>query len=99
MFYQYNIRKLFIALSGDDDKHEYKRNLFQIFYIGESFDLRQLYVHPDFNYTDAKISIYIDPHTLAENIGLRPTDYLFESYEKKYLKYKIKYLELKNKKF
>lgn len=95
-----NIRKLFIALSGGtEDKSEYKGNLFQIFYNGESFDLTVLNDHPDFNYKNAKISIYIDPHTLAGNIGLRPTDFLFESYEKKYLKYKMKYLQLKNKKF
>ena len=93
-----NIRKIFIALSdSNEDKPEYKDNLFHIFYNGESFDLTVLNDHPDFNYIDAKISIYIDPHTLAENIGLRPTDYLFESYEKKYLKYKMKYLQLKMK--
>ena len=61
---------------------------FQYFYDTE-LDLRKL-----------SDKIVITPKQLAENLGLNAKeDYLAELYEKKYLKYKMKYLQLKQKFF
>jgi hypothetical protein len=62
----------------------YNSSLFQYFYDTE-LDLRKL-----------SDNIVIIPKQLAENLGLNEKeDYLAELYEKKYFKYKMKYLQLK----
>jgi hypothetical protein len=62
----------------------YNSSFYQYFYDTE-LDLRKL-----------SDKIVITPEQLAENLGLNAKeDYLAELYEKKYLKYKMKYLELK----
>jgi len=66
----------------------YESLFFQYFYDTE-LDLRKL-----------SDKIVITPDQLAENLGLNAKeDYLAELYEKKYLKYKMKYLQLKQKFF
>lgn len=63
----------------------YNSHFFNYFYDQE-IDLRKL-----------SNNIVISPEQLAENLGLEAKDdYLAELYEKKYLKYKMKYLQLKN---
>jgi serine/threonine protein kinase len=62
----------------------YNSHLFNYFYDQE-IDLRKL-----------SNNIVISPEQLAENLGLEAKDdYLAELYEKKYVKYKMKYLQLK----
>ena len=62
----------------------YNSHFFNYFYDQE-IDLRKL-----------SNNIVISPEQLAENLGLEAKDdYLAELYEKKYVKYKMKYLQLK----
>jgi len=77
------------------ENNEYFTDLFKLFYSKYDFtflkifgELAVLEVNPGL--------ISISPEELADNIGINPKDYLIETYEHKYLKYKMKYLNLKN---
>ena len=63
------------------------RDLFRIFY--RKFDIRKL-----LDSISKDISIEITPLELANNIGLTLADRIIDTFEKKYRKYKMKYLNL-----
>jgi hypothetical protein len=63
------------------------RDLFRIFY--GKFDLRKI-----LDSISKDISIEITPLELANNIGLTLADRIIDTFEKKYRKYKMKYLNL-----
>jgi hypothetical protein len=42
------------------------------------------------------VTIFIEPTELADNLGLSHADLITDKFEKKYLKYKLKYLQLKS---
>jgi hypothetical protein len=87
------IREVFNDLAYHN---EYDFDLYKSFYTERDFDLTTVHQY----YLDKRginLRVYIEPLDLASNIGLNISDYLIENYEKKYLKYKRKYLSLLDK--
>jgi len=82
-----NILEIINTLYG---QNAYKsRSLFRFFY--DSFNLKTVII------LKPKIKIDITPSDLAYNIGLTLDDRIIDKFEKKYKKYKIKYLNLVSK--
>jgi hypothetical protein len=73
--------------------NEYSSNLYAAFYNTTDFSLYDLFESDTLK--EKPNLIAITPEQLAENIGIDPKDYMVETYEQKYLKYKMKYLQLK----
>jgi len=72
--------------------------LYKIFYDHISSDLHDYILkYPKISDSDEfNMTININPYKLAHNLGLKFSIFDFE-YEQKYLKYKMKYMKLKNK--
>ena len=69
-------------------------DIFRHFYGPSGFNLTSSSVN-SFLITRG-ITIYIEPAVLAHNLGLSPADLITDKFEKKYLKYRNKYLALKS---
>ena len=83
-----NVLEIFMALKDVNDMDF--NDIFRCFYDFDKFSLL------DYEQTYGSNTIGITPHQLAINLGLdEETSILRELYEKKYLKYKKKYLQLK----
>jgi hypothetical protein len=72
--------------------------LYKLFYDHISSDIHDyISLHPKVSDSDEfKMTVNINPYKLAHNLGLKFHIFEFE-YEQKYLKYKMKYMKLKNK--